>query len=472
MPPEDRKNMYQLVIANGTVVTGGSETLLDIGVVDGRIATLASPGTLVADSADEFIDASGKYVVPGGIDSHVHFDTALTENMSSQSAFAGTRAAAYGGTTTVMDFSNHAGDQSLIESIETKLDIYAKQGANVDFALHAMITGDFPLSVPDEIPEAISRGVVSFKLFTTFSGDSASGTVYSDDGRIFSVMERTAAAGAVTMVHCEDDCIIDLNVRQLYAAGHEHAKNIRLARPNLAEEAAVRRMLLLSERTGARLYIVHVSTHEAVAAIEEAQARRVRVEAEALHPYLVFTSDKYEEKDPMRFHNYPPLKGEEDRQALWKGLANRTIATLASDDFTIPFANKIAGEQVDNASGGNNGVETRMALGFSEGVMKGRIDLRTFVDATSTQPAKLFGIYPQKGLIDIGSDADLVVIDPERTSVVTESDLHSDCDYSNWVGWEFTGFPMTTVLRGQTLVKDGVWVGPESAGQFVPGHTI
>lgn len=460
---------YQLIISGGTVVTAGSIALLDVAVSDGRIVAIGAPGSFAEADAERTIDASGRLVLPGGVDAHVHFDTALTEAMSSQSIEAGAIAAAHGGTTTVIDFSHQSGDESLLASIADKKAVIARQPVAVDYALHAMLTGEFPLEVTAEIPAAVEAGVVSFKTFTTFSGDSASGTMHTDDGRILSVLEAARDAGGITMVHCEDDCVIDLNVRRLYAEGRQHARHVHLARPNLAEEAAIKRILLLAERSASPLYIVHVSTHEGVAAIDEARGRHQPVAGEVLHNQLVFTSEQYDQPEPQRFHNYPPMKSEADRLALWQGLRDGALRTIASDDFTIPLAAKLSGAEVDNVTGGHNGIETRMAVAFTEGVLSGAISLREFVETTATNPAKLFGLYPRKGVIEVGSDADFVVIDPGRRTTVAFEDLHSDCDYSNWVGWELAGFPLTTVLRGVPLVEDGRWTGPRDAGRFVPG---
>jgi dihydropyrimidinase len=451
--------MLDVLIQGGTVVSPDASEPFDIGVKDGRIVVFAAPRSL---------DLEATRV----IDAHVHFNVSLSPAMTAQSASHGARAAAFGGTTTFIDFALQRGGNSLLAAVEDKQREIAADRPDVDYALHAMITGDTTLEVLDEIPHAISGGVSSFKMFTTFSGSEATGSLFTDDGRIWGVMQQTAKHGGIAMVHCEDDCIIDYCVRRLDRAGRAQARHIHEARPNLCEEAAIMRMLLLARRSDSPLYIVHVSSIEGIEAIAEARGKRLPVYGESLHNYLAFCDEDYARPNSMIYHNYPALKSAKDRAALWEALRSGVLDVTSSDDFTVPFASKIAGERIDNATGGHNGIETRMAYLFSEGVRKGRLSINRYVDVSATAVAKLFGIYPRKGIIAIGSDADIVVIDPDLKRKVTLADLHSDCDYSIWDGWEFDGFPVMTMVRGQVLVENGAWTGPEGIGQFVPARAV
>jgi dihydropyrimidinase len=462
--------MLDVLISGGTVVSPQTCEPCDLGIKDGRIVVFAAPHSVDMDAARR-IDATGKFVIPGGIDAHVHFNVALSPAMKAQSAKHGGRAAAFGGTTTFIDFALQRDAGSLIGAIEHKQREIDADQPDVDYALHAMITGNTSFEVLDEIPEAISGGITSFKMFTTFSGDSASGGMFTDDGRIWGVMRQSARHGGMAMVHCEDDCIVGFCVHQLYREGRQQARNIHLARPSLCEEAAVNRMLLLSRRSESPLYVVHVSSTEGVEAIAEAQGKRLPVYGEALHNYLAFCDEDYARPNGMIYHNYPSLKSPKDRESLWEGLRSGILDVTSSDDFTIPFAAKISGKEVDNAPGGHNGIETRMAYLYSEGVKKGRLTINRFVDVSSTSVAKLFGIFPRKGVIAVGSDADIVIIDPDKKKKISLDDLHSDCDYSIWDGWEFDGFPVLTMLRGNVLVEDGQWTGPEGLGRFVPARS-
>ena len=268
--------MLDLAIEGGTVVTGGLSVRADVGVKDGKVVLIAQPGALPQD-AKERLAAGGMYVAPGGIDAHVHFNIKVTDAMSAQSAVDGSRAAAHGGTTTFIDFAFQAADGSPVNAIKAKLAELAAQRPNVDYALHLMLTGPVSFGAIDEIPEAVSGGVSSFKMFTTFSAGSASGELYSDDGRIYAVMQRAQQSGGLVQVHCEDDAIIDCSVRRLYSEGEEAGRNISVARPPLAEEAAIRRMILLAYRSECPLYVVHVSSTWGVEAIREAKARTLPV---------------------------------------------------------------------------------------------------------------------------------------------------------------------------------------------------
>jgi dihydropyrimidinase len=462
--------MLDVLIRGGTVVSPQTKEQFDVGIKNGRIVAFAAPNSIDL-TANRMIDARGKYVVPGGIDAHVHFNIALSPAMRAQSAKPGGRAAAFGGTTTFIDFALQANANGLVKAIEDKQNEIKNDKPDVDYALHAMVTGKTSFEVLDEIPEAISGGVSSFKMFTTFSGASASGALFADDGRIWGLMQQTAKHGGIAMVHCEDDCIIDFCVHKLYREGRQQAPHIHEARPSLCEEAAILRMLLLARRSGSPLYIVHVSSIEGVEAIAEARGKRQPVYGESLHNYLAFTNEDYAKPNGMIYHNYPALKSPKDRAALWEALGSGVLDVTSSDDFTIPFAKKTSGKEVDDAPGGHNGIETRMAYLFSEGVKKGRLSINRYVDVSSTAVAKLFGIYPRKGAIAIGSDADIVIIDPNLKRKLTLADLHSDCDYSIWDGWEFDGFPVMTMVRGNILVENGSWIGPEGIGQFVPARS-
>lgn len=464
--------MYDLIIKNGLVASEHEVLALDVAVADEKVAVLAGPGHLDDAAAHTVIDAGGKYLVPGGIDTHVHYDLNISAVMRAQSPVAGSRAGLYGGTTTYIDFSMAEQGQTLIDSIEAKIEKTDAQNPHSDYALHAIMTGDWPDSNADQIAEAISGGVVSFKFFTAFRGSEAIGGMMTDDGRIFSSMLQTQKHGGITMVHCEDECIIDFHTRRLYREGRQQFWNIGEARPPMAEEAAVRRMLFLAKRSGSPLYIVHVSAKESVEAITAARHDGVDAFGEVLHPNLVFGPELYNQENGQRFMNYPPNKPVEHRDALWAAVADGRLHTLASDDFTIPFEAKVTGDTVDNVTGGTNSVETRMAVVWSEGVIKRNLPITRFVDMTAAAPAKLFGLYGKKGVIRPGADADIVIMDPQREHTYSQADnLHSDCDYSNWDSWQVQGFPVTTILRGHVMVDEGKWVGPEGIGAFVPGKT-
>lgn len=464
--------MYDLIVTNGLVADDRTVQPLDIAVKDEKIVAVGVHGQFAETGAAAVVDAAGHHVVPGGIDSHVHYDLVISQAMQAQTAEAGSRAGLWGGTTTYIDFSISWGEEDLVESIQSKMAATTAQNLYSDYALHAIMTGRWPQSNADRIREAISGGVTSFKFFTTFAGSEAIGGMMTDDGRIYAAMLETEKHGGVVMVHCEDDCIIDHNVRRLYREGRQHFSNIGEARPPLAEEAAVRRMLLLSRRTGSPLYIVHVSAMESVDAISEFRERGTMAFGEVLHPNLVFDPELYQRDHGQRYMNYPPNKPAEHRAALWAACESGRLQTLASDDFTIPWDNKMMGDTVDNVTGGTNSVETRMSVFWSEGVCKRNLSVPRFVELTSANPARIFGLYGTKGVLRPGADADIVVMDDGQSHTYRQGEnLHSDCDYSNWDGWTVTGMPVTTILRGHVMVDKGEFVGPQSVGRFVPSGT-
>jgi dihydropyrimidinase len=297
--------MFDLIIKNGLVASEYNVLPLDVAVHAEKVVALGVHGQFDRMDAAKVIDATGNYVLPGGVDAHVHYDLRLSDAMKAQSPVAGSRAGLYGGTTTYIDFSMPGEGQDLIESVQDKLRVTAEQRPNSDYALHAIVTGDWPMSYAEQMKEVISGGVVSFKFFTTFRGSPSLGGVMTDDGRIYSAMLETERHGGITMVHCEDECIIDYNTRRLYAEGRPEFWNIGESRPPLAEEAAVRRMLLLAERTGSPLYIVHVSAMESVDALTEARAKGVNAFAEVLHPNLVFDPELYRLPHGQRLHELP-----------------------------------------------------------------------------------------------------------------------------------------------------------------------
>lgn len=460
--------MLDLLITGGEVASSALVARLDVGVKDGTIAFLATPGTFDGTAA-RTIDAAGKIVVPGGVDAHVHFSMPWSPTMVSQSATSGGRAAAFGGTTTFIDFAVQHDAGSLLDAISVKRQELKEDKPSVDYALHAMITGQSTLEVLDEMPDAIKEGITSFKMYTTFSSapDGTTAGMYSDDGRIWGVMSQAARLGGIVMVHCEDDALIAHNIHCLYRDGQQQARNMSKARTGLAEEAAIRRMLLLSRRSNAPLYVCHISSRFGMEALAEARDAHVPAFGEVLHNNLSYTSAEYEQPDGMLYHCYPGLKPQDDQKALWEGVTDGVVDTVSSDEFSLSRADKLEGQTVDTATGGHNGIETRIGVFYSGGVTRRSLSLRRFVELTSEGPARLFGLYPRKGVIAPGSDADIVLLDPNAALTLHQSDLHSACDYSIWDGWECAGYPSTTILRGNVLVEDGRWVGSEGLGDFL-----
>jgi dihydropyrimidinase len=458
--------MLDLLIRGGKVVSPETTLEQDVGIRDGKVVSLTVPGAGPAEAA-RVVDARGKYVLPGGIDAHVHFGIQFPA-FKIQAPFDASRAAACGGTTTVIDFAwQQHPHNTLMEAIQTKR-AEMDEAMVVDYGLHAIISGDVEQSVIEEVPSAIEYGIPTIKLFTCFPSGPGSAGFMVEDGRIWGIFQQLSAHGGMAVLHVEDQCIIEQATRQLFRQGRTEGKYIGEARPHLAEVAALNRMLVLAHWTKTPIYFVHMSTKEGVAAIADARAQRRPVYGEVLHHYLNFTNDDYFKPNGLIYHNYPPLRPKEDQDALWAWALDGSLNVVASDDFTVPLADKLMGQTVDNVTGGNNGVEIRLPIMFSEGVSKGRMSVNRMVALTSTNPAKVFGMYPKKGFIGPGGDADVVVIDPDLKKTITLADLHSACDYTAWEGWELHGYPIMTVARGSIVMEDGRFLGARGAGRFIP----
>ena len=458
--------MFDTVVQGGSVVSPWSTTRADVGIKDGKFAAI---GSLEGVGASRRIDATGKYVVPGGVDPHVHFGKMFAPFIELQSPFDATRAAAFGGTTTVVDFAWHAhGRDTPMGAIERRRE-ELDAGVAIDYALHLIVSGRLTLDEIKAIPVAIEYGVPTIKVFTCFGGDDRpeSASFFIDDGRIWGVMEQLAAHGGVLAVHAEDEAILHHAIRSLTSEGRTHGRYISEARPNLAETAAVKRLILLAEATGAAVYFLHLSSRQAIGAVAEARARGLPIYAEVLHHYLVWSNEDYARDKGSIYHNYPPLKSPDDREALWTGLAEGVVSTIGSDESTVPLDVKLHSPTIEEVTGGNNGIEMRVPVAFSEGVSTGRLSVNQFVATTATNPAMLLGLFPRKGIISPGSDADLVLIDPDVRKEVALADLHSVCDYSVWDGRNFEGYPVLTMARGRVLVEDGEFFGSRGGGEFI-----
>ena len=459
--------MLDAIIHSGKVVSPWSTTDADVAIKDGKIAAI---GSLNGAEATRRIDAKGLYVVPGGVDPHVHFGKMFAPFIELQSPFDATRAAAFGGTTTVVDFAWHAhGRDTAIEAIERRREELDPDVA-IDYALHLIVSGALSLDEIRKIPEAIEYGIPSIKVFTCFGGDGRpeSANFLVDDGRIWGVMDEVARHGGLVAVHAEDEAIVHHAIRRLTAEGRTEGRFISEARPNLAEAAAVKRLIVLAEATGAAVYFLHLSSHEAVEAVSGARARGLPVYAEVLHHYLVWSNEDYGRKNGAIYHNYPPLKSPQDRDAMWAALAAGVISTIGSDEATVPLDVKLHSPTIEEVTGGNNGIEMRVPVAFSEGVSAGKLSVNQFVAVTATNPAMLLGLLPRKGILAPGSDADVVLIDPEVKKTTRLADLHSVCDYSVWDGWEFHGYPVLTMAGGRVIVEDGEFRGQRGDGRFVP----
>jgi dihydropyrimidinase len=462
--------MLDLVIRGGQVVTAGGVGTWDVGVEGERIAAVAHPGSLPTESA-RVIDAGGMLVVPGGIDPHTHLAHPIMSHPDEPSITLGpeddSRGMAYGGTTTYIDFCYVRPGIDIPAALEQRAARW-KANSYVDYAFHITLCGALDLPVFEQIADAIAEGFPTFKVFTTnvLPPHPKRQTNRLDYGRIQFAMEKAAPRGGLIVVHGEDEDLVQFNYERFRAEGRTDGINLHLVHTNLSELLAFRRTVALARAMRAAVYFVHTSAREGVEAIREARALGLPVYGETLHQYACFNAEYY--KTPRGFcsHTYPSLKFPEDQAALWNGLVRDGLSTLATDEYPTSLALKLRGKRIDDVTGGNVGAEARMGIAYSEGVVKRGMTLTRFVDITAANAARIFGLYPRKGAIAPGSDADLVLIDPRLRKTLTREDFHVT-DYSPWEGWEVAGWPVTTFLRGKIIADRGKLLGTPLDGQLL-----
>lgn len=458
-----------LVVRGATVVTPSGPAALDIHVEGGLVAALTAPEHAVHRPGEEVVDGTGLIAVPGGVDPHVHTNWVVPTAADAGIVCFGPdvvgRAAAYGGTTTLVDFAIWRPGGTLQDALVRKTAEWEGIAA-VDFAFHITFnSGRIPPEVLDELPEVISAGQPSFKVWMTNTTPSRP-RQKTDLGDVWALLRRLGNAGGILCVHAEDDDIVMYAYEELERTGRWSYEHVHLAHNKVSEAVSFARVIALAEHVGAPIYLMHVSAEEGVDAIRAARRRGAPVYGETLGHYAYFTAESYREPDGAKYHTYPSLKHDEDRAALWDGLLDGSISTLATDEMCTTLETKLRGKTVDDVTGGHAGVEVRMAVAYTEAVARRGASLNHFVDITSANAAKLLGMYPKKGAIAVGSDADLVLLDPTDVRTLSASWLH-ETDYTPWEGVEVRAWPKVTMLRGEVLVADGELVGPDTGGQLV-----
>jgi dihydropyrimidinase len=468
--------VIDLLIRGGHVVTPLEEGDLEIGIEGEKIAFVAPPGS-VDVAAGRTIDATGKLVFPGGVEAHAHIHEPMHRGWAHgreewlQSPEGATRAALFGGTTTVLSFAFmnvHVEAQEFDASlaVEHRRAIFGAR-SYADFAFHPVLTGTPSDATLASIADAVADGTATFKFFTTDLTTTQSG-IRLDNGSARALLHECARLGAVAMVHAEDDDLIKYMEAKLKREGRAQLRNAHLVHTNVGEEVAVRTVAALAEEAGAAVYFAHVCGAPARDTIAAQRAAGQPVYGEALHNCMCFSLDDYDRPDGAKYHIGMGLRPRAEGEALWEGLRDGRLSTLATDEYTTSYAVKMAGTDIETTPGGHAGIETRGMIGFSEGVGKRGFSLRRFVEVFSTNPARITGLYPRKGVIASGSDADLVLWDPEAERTITIDELHHDGDYSPWEGWHVRGLPVATILRGTVVVEDGELRAQPGDGTFVP----
>lgn len=453
--------IMDLVIEDGGVVHDAGRFIGSVGIKDGKIAALRNSWSSARLRGKRTIDARGKLVLPGVIDVHVHMEMPVGRLHTADDFSSGSIAGAFGGVTTMIDFAIQPKGKSLLDAIERRKDAALGKSA-IDFSLHGAIT-DWNDRTRREMKTAVKRGVTSFKLFMTYEERG----LMADDGVLYECLEEASSLGALVGVHAENARLIDAFTRKAVASGKRGAILHALSRPNVSESEAVGRAIYLASACSTKIYIFHVSTLEACDVIARWTKRGYPVFAETCPQYLVLDESSFRRPDGALFATCPPVRKAPDRARLWEALERKTIDVVATDHCSFTRAQKATWRgDFRKIPCGLPGIETSLPLLVTRGVGK-QISLRTLVDVLSTNPAKIFGLYPRKGTIRVGSDADLAIIDPGRELRVTPRSLHMKSDYSPYEGMRLRGFPSVTILRGKVVQQGGEFLGAPGDGVFL-----
>jgi dihydropyrimidinase len=457
------------LIKNGHIVTAVDSYIADI-LIDGEtVAMIGKNLSTVVGTVDKTVDATGKLVIPGGIDPHTHLDLPFGGTFSSDDFETGTRAAAFGGTTTIIDFAVQSKGQALNEALDVWF-AKAEGKATTDYGFHLICT-DLPDERLPELKALINQGVTSFKLFMAYPG-----VFLVDDGTIFKAMSTAGEHGGLICMHAENGVVIDVMVKRALAAGHTAPKYHALTRPTKAEAEGVHRAIALAEMAHSPVYIVHLSCYDALKEVQNARDLGLPAYAETCPQYLLLDYSYYEQPDfeGAKYVMTPPLRDRENQELLWRGLRGNDLQVISTDHcpFCFKEQKELGRGDFSKIPNGGPGVEHRMSLIYHHGVAQGRINLNRFVELTSTAAARLFGLFPKKGTIAVGSDADLVVFDPNREQTIGAATHHMRVDYSAYEGWTVKGVTEVVLSRGNVVVENGEWKGKAGDGRFLKRGTF
>jgi dihydropyrimidinase len=457
------------LIKNGHIVTAVDSYVADILIEGSTVVLIGTNLEGIAGTVDKTIDGTGKLVIPGGIDPHTHLDLPFGGSSSSDDFETGTRAAALGGTTTIVDFAVQYRGQSLNEALDVWF-AKAEGKASIDYGFHMIVT-DLPDERLPELKGLINQGIPSFKMFMAYPG-----VFLVDDGTIFKAMTTAGDAGGLICMHAENGVVIDVLVKRALAEGKTGPKYHALTRPTRAEAEGVHRAIAIAEMANAPVYIVHLSCYDALKEVQAARDLGLPAFAETCPQYL-FLDYSYYEQDGFEGAKYvmtPPLRDKSNQEQLWKGLRGNDLQVISTDHCPFCFKEQkdLGRNDFSKIPNGGPGVEHRMSLIYDGGVFQKRISLNRFVELTSTAASKIFGMFPRKGTIAVGSDADIVIFDPNREQTISAKTHHMRVDYSAYEGRTVRGVTETVLSRGDVIVENGTFKGKAGSGRFLKRSTF
>jgi dihydropyrimidinase len=453
----------KILIHGGTVVSDSDVAPYDLVIEGQRISAQGNRGVFDPASFDEVIDATGLLVLPGLVDPHVHFDSPFMGSRTVHDFHTGTAAAAYGGITTVISFSTQPKGGSLLRNLEEH-EQKADGQAYVDWSLHGILL-DASAQTLVEIPELVKAGVPTYKCFTTYRHSDR----LMDDDSMLLVLRATAESGGMLMIHCENDAILEYRLKRELAQRHTDWIYHARSRPRTAENVAIQRVVDLMREQPAPVYIVHASTAESVQIVQTAQSQGDPIHCETCTHYLVLTEDQLNTKLGHLFICSPPLRTQRDIDALWRAARVGPVEIVSSDDAGLPSTDRtrLSEGRFDKVPNGMPGVEPRLTMLYTEGVRKDRISLPRLVSLTATNPARYFGLFPQKGSLTPGSDADIVLFDPDFEWTMSAEALHMNTDFCPFEGRQVFGKPKTVLCRGEAVVRDYELTGSPKHGRRI-----
>ncbi|MBL8303515.1 MAG: dihydropyrimidinase [Ideonella sp.] len=463
--------MTTTLIRHGRVITATDDYQADVLMHDGIVQAI---GRELAVGEDvKLVEATGLYVLPGGVDTHVHMENVIGPTITCDTFASGTKAAAFGGTTTVVDFALQTEQDAVLGAI-ARAQRSAEPQVNIDYSLHCIVTRVDAQVLADVKHAMRHEGVSSFKMFMAYPG-----VMMADDAAIFRMLRQVGADGGMVALHAENGTVIDLLIKEALEAGHTSPRYHALTRPAIMEGEATHRGIRLAELAEAPIYFVHVSSNQALRHIVAARDEGIPVFAETCPHYLLFDDSVYANDDfeTAKFVMTPPLRTPDDQKHLWRALRYDDLQVIATDHCPFCMKEGHLGYRLQKMRGkddfsmipnGAPGIETRLVSLYDIGVVQGRLSLNRFVQLTSTTPAKLFGLFPKKGTIAVGSDADIVLFDPEATQTIHAHTLHGNCDHTLLEGRTLRGRVEKVFLRGELIVDGSTWLGREGMGRFVP----